>query len=198
MGELLSIVVFSADKLEDEVMERTSEENFPSLFPHAVTKGNSNDEFYSKYSTEHIIRDYIKQGTATHEVIRETIEGYIKNGTDLIIEGHQITPAIARSLADIHGRENIRSIFLLKENEMKMIEDFHKSDAPDDWILRKTRNTDTFSKIAQMIAGYSKHIESEAKKHELKTIRMDNDFSAKIEEAIETLTKEGSDSIATR
>lgn len=198
MSIMLSVAAVSADSLEDKIMARTSKKDFSALFPHAATKGSSNDEFYSQYSTERIVDDYIKQGMATHEVIRNLIEDCIKNRTDIIIEGHQITPKNVRRMIDLHGKEKIRSIFLLKKDKVKIAADFHKSQTPDDWILRKTKNPGTFLKIAQMISAYSKHFESEANTYELNSIQMDEDFDAKINKAIEILTKGDSDSIAVR
>ncbi len=198
MANLFSIKKISADTLEDNVIARTSKEDFAIFFPHATTKGSSNDVFYSQYSTGRIVQDYIRQGMATYEDIRNAIENCIRNGENAIIEGHQITPVNARSLIDLHGKENIRSLFLLKLDEKKMTGDFKKSTTSDDWILRKTNDPETFPKIARMISEYSQHIASEAKKYRLDAIQMDEDFDAKIEKAIEILTKGDSDSIEVR
>lgn len=193
MGERFSIRQISVDALEDAVMAGTPKQDFPALFPHACTKGDSNDTFYANHPTDRIVRDYVLQGHATRESVLETIGQASRNNEDLIIEGHQLSPEFVRLIANTH---DIRALFLLKLDAAKMIRDFHKSTTPDDWILRKTRNEETFSKIAEMIVLYSGYFESEARRYGFDTIRMDDRFEQGITEAMNLLTKAGSDSSA--
>jgi len=193
MACLLSIPFVSADSLENDVMASTTKEDIPELFPHANTKGDSNDVFYSQYETERIVRDYLKQGEATRKEIIATAEQSISKGHSIIIEGHQVTPELASFLTNRFGKEIVRSIFLLKQDLQKMTLDFHKSKTKDDWILRKTKNDATFGKIAAMICFYSEYIKKEAHKHGLDVAWTDKgEFDTLIDQAIELLTKASS------
>ena len=114
-------------------------------------------------------------------------ETYLTDEDDFIVEGYQVTPEIANRILKKFGSDHIKTAFLLKRDEGKMLKDFHKSTTPNDWILRKTKNEATFAKIARMIAVYSDHIEQEAKKYELPLFEMDTDFNASLERAMKHL-----------
>ena len=80
-------------------------------------------------------------------------------------------------------------MFLVKNDERQFVQDIHKSSTPNDWIIRKTKQEETFHKIAKMIAEYSKYFEKEAKKYKLPILEMDNNFEKQIKNAINTLIK---------
>lgn len=198
LANFLKIPHVSADCLEDEVMARTPAEIYASLFPHAVTKGDSNDIFYSSFKTDRIVADYVQQAASSRDAIIHTIVESLENKADLIIEGHQVTPEIASEMEKRFGCDKIKSIFLLKYGVEGMVRDFAKSTTPNDWILRKTKSLDTFPKIAYMIAAYSQLIENDAKKRGLSTIHMDYDFEHMLQKAIDMLTRSRSDRSAVR
>ena len=62
----------------------------------------------------------------------------------------------------------------------KFVQDIKKSTTPNDWIIARTKNEKTYSKIADMICGYGKIFKQEAEKHNLKVLNMDDDFSKQI------------------
>jgi len=95
---------------------------------------------------------------------------------DFIVEGYQVTPEIVDRVFKKFGQEHIKAVFLVKYDEQKFIQDIHKSTTPNDWILRKTKNEDTYELIAKMIVGYSRYFEKEAKKYRFKIFNMDNEF----------------------
>jgi len=115
-------------------------------------------------------------------------ETYLTDGDDFIVEGYQVTPEIVSQILKKFGNEHIKTAFLLKRDEEKMLQDFHKSTTPNDWILRKTKDEATFTKIARMITVYSDCIEHEAKKYDLPLFEMDADFNISLEKAIKHLT----------
>ena len=75
----------------------------------------------------------------------------------------------------------------MKRDEEKMLQDFHKSTTPNDWILRRTKDDATFAKIAKMIAMYAEYTEKEAKKYNVPVFEMDSDFSASLERTMKHL-----------
>ena len=101
-----------------------------------------------------------------------------------------MTPEVVDEIIQKFGDKNIRTIFLGKHDEEKFVADIHKSSTPNDWIIRGTKEENTFFKIAKMISEYSKYFEDEAKKYEFSVLRMDEDFENQIEKAISLLTKE--------
>lgn len=173
----------SSDTLENIVCAYSPKEQHAALFTHSYLRGENNDELYTHYTPEAIVQGYVEQSRATYDAISMMAETYLTDEDDFIVEGYQVTPEIVSRILKKFGSEHIRTAFLLKRNEGKMLEDFHKSTTPNDWILRKTKEEATFAKIARMIAVYSDYIQQEAKKYDLPLLEMDADFTASLEKA---------------
>ena len=180
----------SADTLQNIVWTYTPKEKQIKLFPHRFVREESNDTFYSKHSPEEIVKNYIVQGRTTYDAISMMAETYLADKDDFIVEGYQVTPEIADLILKKFGKEHIKAVFLVKYDEQKFIQDIHKSTTPNDWILRKTKNEETFEKIAKMIAEYSHYFEEEAKKYHLNIINMDENFNEQIDKIVKYLKNE--------
>ncbi|MEI6850703.1 MAG: hypothetical protein WCK26_01920, partial [Candidatus Saccharibacteria bacterium] len=72
---------------------------------------------------------------------------------------------------------------LIKKDSDVFIDNLRKSSTPNDWILARTRNEQTFKKIAEMVAKYSQYLEDEAKKLSVKVICVDVDFEDQLKAA---------------
>lgn len=188
LSKKLGIPWISSDTLENIVSAYTPKERHPELFSHSYLRGDTNDEFYTHNTPEAIVQGYVEQSKATYDAISMMAETYLTDKDDFIVEGYQVTPEIVSRILKKFGSEHIRVAFLLKRDEEKMLQDFHKSTTPNDWILRKTKEEATFSKIARMIAVYSDYLEQEAKKYDLPLFDMDTDFNDSLERAIKHLT----------
>lgn len=170
----------SADTLQNIVKAYTPKEKHAVLFPHGYLREDSNDEFYAKHSASKIIENYIKQGKTTYDAISMMAETYLTDEDDFIVEGYQVTPEVVEQIFKKFGNEHIKAVFLVKHDEQKFIQDIHKSSTPNDWIIRKTKDEATFTKIAQMISEYSDYFEKEAKKYGFSVFNMDKDFNEQI------------------
>jgi 2-phosphoglycerate kinase len=188
MSKERGIPWISSDTLENIVWAYTPKEQHAILFARSYLRGESNDIFYSQYTAEEIVKGYVEQSKATYDAISMIAETYLTDKDDFIVEGYQVTPEVVSRILKKFGSEHIRTAFLLKRDEEKMLQDFHKSTTPNDWILRKTKDEATFAKIARMIAVYSDYIEREAKKYDLPLFEMDADFDASLESAMKHLT----------
>ncbi len=189
MSRELQIPWISTDTLQNIVWAYSAKEKRPELFPHSYLRGDSNDEFYSENSIEQIVKDYIAQGETCYEAISMMAQTYLTDEDDFIVEGYSVTPEIIAKIFNKFGKEHIRAVFLVKHNEQQFIKDVHKSNTPNDWILRKTKEEVTFTKIAQMVSVYSRYFEEEAIKHSMVVLTMDNDFEKQLSEAQRYLTK---------
>ncbi len=85
--------------------------------------------------------------------------------------------------------KNNAAVFLVKHDDQKFIDDIHKSTTLNDWVLRKTKHEATYEKIAKMVVEYSGYFEKEAKKYDLPVFQMDNDFTVRVKEVMQYLTK---------
>lgn len=187
ISKKLGIPWMSSDTLENIVWAYTPKEQHLALFSHSYLRGDSNDEFYTHHTAEEIVQGYVEQSKATYEAISMMAETYLTDEDDFLVEGYQVTPEIVSRILKKFGDEHIRTAFLLKRNEEIMLQDFHKSTTPNDWILRKTKDEATFAKIARMIAMYADFFEQEAKKYNLPVFEMDSDFIASLEKAMKYL-----------
>lgn len=170
----------SADTLQNIVWVYTPEKKRPAFFPHSHLRAETNDEFYSQYSPQNIVENYVAQGKATYEAIMMMAETYLTDEDDFIVEGYQVSPEIVNRVMNKFGREHVKATFLLKYDEKKFVKDVKKSTTPNDWILRKTKDKSTFVKIAKMVAEYSRYFETEAKKYDLPTFIMDENFEKQL------------------
>jgi 2-phosphoglycerate kinase len=184
LSKEFTIPWISADTLENIVAAYTPKESKPTLFPHSYLRGESNDEFYSLHSPQAIVDGYVAQSKATYSAIGAIVETQLSDKDDYIIEGYQVTPEIVNQIIYKLGPDTIKSIFLIKKDKEKFISDVHKSTTLNDWILRKTKNEETFLKIAEMVRTYSNYFETEAKKYNFSLLEMDSDFDEKLEQAV--------------
>lgn len=177
----------SADTLQNIVYAYSTPEEHPALFPHSYLRGETNDEFYAEHSSADIVKNYIAQGKTSEKAIRMMAETYRADENDCIVEGYQVTPDIVDALIQQYGVGHIKSAFLVKHDTQKFIEDVHKSTTPNDWILRKTKNEDTFVRIAEMVSAYSDYFEQEAKKYNLPVWVTDADFEDALQKIMDSM-----------
>jgi 2-phosphoglycerate kinase len=190
LSKKLSIPWISADTLQNIVWAYMSKTERKSAFPHVELKGVTNDETYSKNKPQEIVQAYIKQGKTTYAAIRIVTETYLTDQDDIIIEGYQVTPEIVNKIIRKFGSKNIKPVFLIKTDIDKFVQDIHKSNTPNDWIIRKTKLESTYYKIAAMIFSYSKYFEKSAGKYGLPVLNMDDKFLLRIKEVIKNITSE--------
>lgn len=190
LSKKLSIPRISADTLQNIVYAYMDKEDHKNNFPHSHLKGSTNDDFYKENTINSIIEGYINQSKTSYRAISMLAETQIIDDDDYIVEGYQVTPDIVDEIIKKFGSKNIKTTFLVKHDEKKFVEDIHKSTTPNDWIVTKTKNENTFSKIAKMVSTYSKYVEEETKKYNFTVIPMDHDFTNQIGKAMHLLTNE--------
>lgn len=189
MSKEWGISWISSDTLENLAFAYSRKEDHSTLFPHSYLRGDSNDEFYSHNTPEEIVQGYMEQSKTTYPAISMMVETYLTDKDNFIIEGYQVTPEIVSQVIKKFGNEHIKPAFLVKHDERKMLKDFHKSTTTNDWILRKTKDEATFSKIARMIDCYAKHVEHETKKYDLPVYATDEDFEGTLKTVMSLLAK---------
>ncbi len=179
----------STDTLQCVIKPYINKKDFSKIFPTSFQRCNcnNNDEKYSQYSTNEIIKAYQQQAKTSYEAIDMFAICEITDGNDFIIEGYHIEPKLVAELNKKYPNK-LRNIFLIKSDESKFVSDIKKSTTPNDWIIARTNNEGTYGKIAKMICEYGKFFEKESKKYDFKVLNMDNDFDNQINKAIDDLT----------
>jgi 2-phosphoglycerate kinase len=191
LAKQLGIRWISSDTLEVIAMDyvwKYAPEKFDELYPHSAIKGKTNDETYALSPPKQIAKNYRKQAKASYAAVDMFAICEITDGNDCVIEGYHVTPELAARLAKKYGAEHFRSIFIVKENLEKFIQDLQKSTTPNDWILKKTKEKETFHKIAEMVSEYGKWFAKEAEKHGFEVMNMDENFETNLGKAIATIS----------
>lgn len=182
----------STDSLQSVVRAYTNKEDISKKFPWSIrrrqTKRN-NDIAYNTFSADEILGFYRTQAKSVFKAIEMMTICEITDGNNLIIEGYHIEPSLVVRLQKKHGKKNILGIILIKTDAKKLVKDITKTKTPNDWIISKTKNVETYSKIAEMICRYGKFLKNEAKKKGLIVINMDNNFNDKINSAINSFKR---------
>ncbi|EKE27257.1 MAG: hypothetical protein ACD_3C00232G0003 [uncultured bacterium (gcode 4)] len=178
----------STDTLQDVIKPYIPESDYTKLFPVNYQKGKSNDDKYSKYTLEDIKGAYITQSKTVYKAVDMFVICEITDGNDYIIEGYHITPELAEVLSSKYP-DKIRSVFIVKTDVEKFIRNIKNSSTPNDWIIAKTLNDETYRKIADMICEYGKYFIEESDRHGQMVLNIDEGFEIKIKEAIKILLK---------
>lgn len=183
----LDVPWITADMLESVISVYVADKDYPQLFPKNVIRektDQSNDTMYDRYSTQEIVAAYIQQAQTSWRAIKVIVEHARKFGESVIIDGHQIHPKLINDLMRDDTADDIRAAVLIKSNQAAIIEGAKKNRAKNDWLLQKTKDETTFSKIAEMIKTYGEYLQQEAKNYNIKTFDMDSNFEGKVDEAI--------------
>lgn len=178
----------STDTLQNVVKSYINQDEYVGKFPASEQRGESNDEKFSLNSTMGIIDAYRQQAETVFAAIDMFANSEITDGNDFIIEGYHIEPVFVAKLNENYPGK-IKSIFLIKLDREKFVQDIKKSTTPNDWIIARTKDEKTYSKIADMVCEYGKVFKQESEKHNLKVLNMDNDFNNQINTGIEFLKK---------
>lgn len=147
----------------------------------------SNDEMYQRYTSKEIVNAYIKQAKVCWKAVETLIECEMKDGNDFIIEGAQIHPELVSRLQIKFGKENFKVVFLIKTDPAMIVDGARKNIAKSDWFLQKTKNTDTHTLIAAMIALYGQWFKKQADKFNMFVIDSQVDFEKQIKRALKQL-----------
>ena len=189
LAEKKNISCISVDTLQNIVFYETNKSEVSKKLPHRELrwKFKNNDDFFENNSSKEIIEKYIIQAETSKKAIRSIVETYLIDNESIIIEGYQITPKLIFELKKEFWKENISEIFLIKEDIWLFLEWINKTKLSNDWIIKNTKNENTFLLIAKMISEYWKYFKEQSEKYKTKLINMDKNFESKIDYLIKTL-----------
>ncbi len=179
----------SADTLHCIARAYVDKSKVKDLFPVSSMQCSSNNEKYDKYSDKEILEAYVKQWQTTYNAIEMVTICELTEKNDFIIEGYHITPELVHRLIKKYWEEEIRYIFLVKIDKEEFIKNIKKSATSNDWIIEKTKNEETYGRIAKMICRYSKYFKHQARSYWCVIHYMDEDFENKIDSLVDFITK---------
>ncbi len=118
LSKKLNIPWISTDTLESVVMGYVSDDKLDTLFPKRVMRkltNNSNDEMYTRFSSEQIADAYIEQSKSLANGIEMFIECESSYENDYILEGYHILPELVSRLKT---KFDVKAIFVGREDEV--------------------------------------------------------------------------------
>ena len=186
ISKSLAMPWVSTDTLQCVVEPYMDKGDLSKKFPASYQRGKDNDEKYSKFSSKEIIEAYQQQAKTVYLAIDMFAACELADGNDFIIEGYHVEPELVVAL-NLKYPGKIKSIFLVKTNKEKFVCDIKKRTTPNDWIIARTKNEETYQKIANMICEYGNFFEKESEKYGFKVLNMDNNFDSQIKEASDYL-----------
>ena len=186
-----SIPYFSLDHVTSVVSPYIPRKEFKIKLPLRIalqiTKF-SNDVFYGQYSSKQIIDFYLVQAETYWAGVESFIKYALQDDHDLILEGWQLLPHRLASLVTSENRHKMKILFLYKTNVTHINDGLQASTAKNDWVMKNTKKSTTFAKIAKELSQFGSHFHKEAEKYHFKSINMDVDFKQKIKVALKQLS----------
>lgn len=188
LSRKLHIPCISVDTLEGIVKAHTPKDKIKTNYPKDEIRNktkHSNDVMYTRYSSREIMRAYVRQAKSSWKAIELFVEAEVVEGNDYILEGHQIHPALAAKFKKKYP-DDIREIFLIQTDPARLVRDALKNKAKNDWFIKKTKDPNTYMKIAEMLCLYGMFIKKEADMRGLCVVSAD-DFHKTMTGAISLL-----------
>ena len=185
-----SFPYFSLDHVTSVITPYVSEQEHAIKLPLLMARLRKEpvDVFYARYSTEQIVNFYLRQAETYWDGVANFIRYAVEDEHDLILEGWQILPSGLQALVTPENQDKLKIIFLYKSEVESIISGLKANIAKIDWVLRNTKEEDTFSAVAKMISYFGSYIEKEAKQYNFRCVNTEIDFQQKIEKSLEFLT----------
>lgn len=187
LAKKTSFPYFSLDHVTSVITPYIPEQEYVTKLPLFVARlrKESIDVFYARHSTEQIVNFYLRQAETYWAGVANFIKYAVEDEHDLILEGWQILPHLLQTLVTPENQGKLKIIFLYKSNVENIISGLKANAAKIDWVLRNTKEENTFSGIARMISYFGSYIEKEAKENNFRSVNTEIDFEQKIKESLE-------------
>jgi 2-phosphoglycerate kinase len=184
LSERLSIPWISTDTLESIVTEYVAPADADALFPKNIlrrTTNQSNDEMYTKYTSNEIVTAFITNGKSLEKAITTFLDCEQSYTHDYILEGHHIHPQL---VTELKVRFPIKSVFLGRLDEAKTEEAITLHALPYDWVTKKTSRESTFALIAATLCAFSRNLEEQCTQYSVPFVTVDTDFPATLKKIV--------------
>lgn len=173
----LQIPYFSIDHIASVIPPYISAERQDESFPLRALRDRltDNDSFFAAHSSQEIVAVYRKQAATVWPGIKNFINYAIEDEHSLILEGWQLLP---RFLTEVPRSDTVRIRYLYKTDVDLIVSGLKANNPLNDWVLRHTREDETFRRIAEMISCFGLSIAKEAFELGFPATNMDQNFAA--------------------
>ncbi|QQR83926.1 hypothetical protein IPJ72_01850 [Candidatus Peregrinibacteria bacterium] len=186
LSSKLNSSLISTDNLRLFLMNCLSNEEkyhhfpFEKMFDEAGTV----EKFYKITSGENMLKADLKEAEYIMPGIKALIHQSLKDEVNLIFEGIHLVPNFLKELS---ANSNTRIVMLTKSNEQKIAQGLERNRGNNDWIADNINDKETLTKVANSLAEYGEYFRKEAGKNKLIHINTEENFSEKIEHAMNML-----------
>jgi 2-phosphoglycerate kinase len=146
------------------------------------------DIFYARYPAEQIVNFYVRQAETYWPGVENFIKYAVEDDHNLILEGWQILPRLIHTVVSHENQDKLKIIFLYKRKVENIISGLKANTAEIDWVLRNTKEENTFLAIAKMISHFGTYTDKEAKEYNFRNVNTEVDFEQKIKESLEFIS----------
>ena len=190
LAKRTSFPYFTLDHVTSVIAPYIPEREYVTKLPLRVARQEtnySNDVFYARYSTVQIADFYLHQAETYWPGVENFIKYAVEDDHDLILEGWQILPRLLQAVVTPENEDKLKIIFLYKINAENIVSGLKASTARNDWVIKNTKDENTFLAIAKMVSYFGSYIEKEAKEYNFRSVNTDFDFEKKIKESLESM-----------
>ena len=191
LARRISVPYFTLDHVTSVITPYIPEQEYGTKLPLRVTRQEtdfSNDVFYAKYSAAQIVEIYVRQAETYWPGVENFIKYAIEDEHDLILEGWQILPHLLHTVITPEHQDRLKIIFLYKLDPEDIVSGLKASTARNDWVIRNTKDEETFQAIAKMISHFGSYIEKEAQQYHFRSVKTDFDFEQIIKQWVVSIS----------
>jgi 2-phosphoglycerate kinase len=163
----------STDSIWSVVSSYTPKDQIGKKFPYRKTRLGLHDP-------KSLLRAEITESKTLWPGIKAFIKKLIDSREDCVIEGVHLMPALVNGLKRTKYWNNIKILYLVKEDPRKIKSGFSRNAAAHDWLSPLLKNPQIREAAAEMVREKSRYISAEARKYGFKVVVMDDDFEKKI------------------
>ena len=191
LSQDLKVSWIPTDALESSVRQYVPEKEWDAQFPKTVLRkktSRSNDGFYAELTTEEIVTNYRIQAKTLEKAIQAFISCAQADGFDYIIEGYHVTPELISKCTEANSENS--GLILVNTNSIESVTRSRNSDVKNDWVRDKTKEEDTYPKIAAMLNLYSEKLIRDAKFQKVTVIDVSGSYEDKLNDAFQYLNSQ--------
>lgn len=185
LSRKLKIGYISTDNIRPIILPYVPKKDVEKYFPtEAIFELEDVVGFFTNHSTKKIFEADITEAKTIWPGVKNLIKYLSDCKLDYVIEGVHLLPEDVRQFKN---DPNVKIIYLVKRDKEKIIQGLKTNKQNYDWMSGAIEDPKVLEKAADFVKVHGDYFYKEAKKYKLKVINTEDNFSKKINEAIDYL-----------
>ncbi|EKE24968.1 MAG: hypothetical protein ACD_5C00342G0006 [uncultured bacterium] len=189
LAKKLDVQFFQCDYLRPIIIAYTPKNEMDQKFPLVKMydeNGCDNNKLFKNFSPEELLQADIIEARTLWLGIKEFIKQKAVLGRDVIVEGVQLLPELVDEIKKEKYVKDLKAVYLIKENEQKILEGFKKN-TQNDWLIQDSNSEETLLLAARMVCNDSEYFKKEAAKYGFEVFNSDEEFENVLDTALDFL-----------